>query len=288
MRIPLNLTPYLQFLCVIVHHERKGALYIVSKKKPITFVELLFFCVWLTGWSTGVAFIQGMALQDGISPIWIFVLSHGGSEVFVLWMISSRLRLAGERVQRLDETQDMDSLTFRWRLGESRPFTGMLSAGLATVTYIILLSPLVIYIGNTLVGRGEVSLMGLLACVFFMGVWIYTMTWWFKAYVALSKGMTIVNVRIESHRIVIQEERLGPDEDPIIFPGTNLYFDASMGTLSLWTDTQRWERQYPVHLHSLLEGIEEVIARGKGKKPDGNRVPDALTTLRGATQEDNG
>ena len=59
-----------------------------------------------------------------------------------------------------------------------------------------------------------------------------------------------------------------------------------MGTLSRGRH-QRWSDNTP-YIFILLEGIEEVIARGKGKKPDGNRVPDALTTLRGATQDDNG
>lgn len=268
--------------------------YTLSKtKKPLTFGELLFFCVWLTGWSCGVAVIQGIALASPYPTfIWIFVLSHGGSEVLVLWNISSRLRSSGTQVQRMVEQQEMESMLFRWRLGDKpRPFTALLAAALAMVTYCILFAPSVLYILGAVFGIGlqndaELSVFGLLACCLFGAVWIYTITWWIRAYIAVSKGFTIVNLRVEPHRIVIEEERIGPDTQPIVFPATGLHCDTANETLALWTETQRWERPYPTSLHSMVQGIQKVIEQGQKHGGDGHHVPEALTQLIRATQED--
>lgn len=262
-------------------------------KKPLSFGELLFFCIWLTGWSFGVAVIQGIALASPYPTfIWIFVLSHGGSEVLVLWTISSRLRASGTQMQRMAEKQEMESMLFRWRLGENpRPFTALLAAALAVVTYCILFAPVVLYISGAVFGIGmqddaELSVFGLLACGLFGSVWIYTITWWIRAYLAVSKGLTIVNLRVEPHRIVIEEERIGPDIEPIVFPAAGLHCDTANDTLALWTKTQRWERPYPTSLHSMVQGIQHVIEQGQKGGEVGHQIPEALAQLRSVTQGD--
>ena len=226
----------------------------MAKQKPFGFFTLLFFSVWLTAWSAGVAFIQSgvlfpnPTLGDSDGFMWIFVFSHGGSEVLVLWFLTRKLRKKGDQPIYLNAEKSLDSQIVRWQLGLSRPWTASLAALLGCLIYLILFSPIVLsffqpWINVPIFGTGatqSLSAEQVASALFFSGVWMYTMTWWFKTYRSLITGLTVVVLEASAHSLTVREEQPGPDTAPMVFKTGLVKVELGANKLALTQGELEW------------------------------------------------
>lgn len=76
--------------------------------------SLAFMTVWLSLWSMGVGFLSGMVGTD--PALWLFILTHGGSEIGVGWWVASTFAHHARHAIRppKDITIGLDSMEARW------------------------------------------------------------------------------------------------------------------------------------------------------------------------------
>jgi hypothetical protein len=247
--------------------------------------------VWLTFWSVGVAAIQISIFFEGGLP-WLFVFSHGGSEVLVLWHVTRKLRNTAISPVLLDGDSTLEGQTLRWRLGTARPFTATLAMGLAIVIYLILLTPLVLHFlapKEFLPTFGEdvqalSAAPSALIALGFAAVWLYTMTWWVKAFKALKLGLTTVSLQATAHQLTLTEDRPGPDKPPMQFETGQVIMTVETPTkdpvLVLTDGVQQWQRPFPMGAVRMLAPIQQIIKLAQPDGPVAPTIPRPLSTLR--------
>ncbi|MEL6346998.1 MAG: hypothetical protein AAFV53_28045 [Myxococcota bacterium] len=101
---------------------------------------LAFMTVWLSGWSLGVGVISGMLTTTPFMII--FLLTHGGAELGVGWMVTNKfIKAANQSMKAPSDVQaDLDSVTTRWGPSWKSPLLLVWCALLGLVVMGLLLS----------------------------------------------------------------------------------------------------------------------------------------------------
>ena len=77
--------------------------------------RLGFMTIWITFWSLAVGFISG-GVARGNSFLILFLITHGGAEIFVARMIMKEFTKAAQGLYQAPElSQDLDSMSATWR-----------------------------------------------------------------------------------------------------------------------------------------------------------------------------
>ena len=247
--------------------------------------NLGFFTVWLTGWSVGVASIQwGVLSSLGTESffMWIFVFSHGGSQIGVMRMITNSLISESQYPGPITTQRTLDEQVLRYPLGSSKYFKAVHSVILAVVVYCILAAPIVWTLADW--NPSTQFLSGAFA-ILFACIWVYTMTWWLKAYRAQIRGLTHVTIRSTAHRIVIQEDRPGPDAPSLTFDTSVVTMTHSDGQLTFEQGDKYWSQAIAEDTEHSLHSLRETIQKAKTDQSNTMEVPMALRELQGKATE---
>ena len=259
--------------------------------KATTLGSLAFTGIWLAGWSVGVAVIQGISLAtewdsivsaDGVGSlvVWLFVFTHGGSEVAVIWATTKELINTSRQPREYQVNRTMDETVLQWHLGHSTYPTAVLSIVIACIIYVILFIPII----GAFALQAEIGPMIVASC--FGGVWIVTMYRWFLAYRAQIEGLTQVTVRISNHQLTIHEDRPGPDRAPLSFFPSRATIHFNKDRVSIIQDDQLWERQIPSHASNDLEEVRQLLLQARQDQSDTMEIPKALSELVEGSQRD--
>lgn len=272
----------------------------MAKKPNVNVGMLLFMYIWLTGWSAGVAAIQSAYLLPtsmfGDDPqfMLVFVFSHGGTEVGVIWHITRELKKHSDPPQLIDYEQALDNHTIRWRNSVPRRFLSILAVGLAVIVYSILFTPIFLALVTPvwpsllpmLEIQPEYSVMSITAVIIFSVVWILTMRWWVQAYRVLRRGLTTVEMVTTPINITVTERKPGFDIAPLVFKTGQVKLEVNEDEIVLSDNEKTWRSPFPyMEARNHLGPVEQVIAAAQPHGPVAEEVPEALEGLRKGTSD---
>jgi len=252
-------------------------------------LRVLFFAVWLTFWSVGVAVIQGLLLgglfggQDvgvgSLVPL-LFLLTHGGSEVMVQRQVSKQVRENAERPSRVQVEQDVGGQVVTWRRGSPTVIQWVATYLLPVLTLLILLAPA----GITLFS-GAATFSMVLAVLFAVG-WVGIMAWaWLPTWRAQGRSTDTVELRIEPHQIRVTEQTTTgththrfPAHAVSVLPVT-----GRPQARCLMAGEHEWQGDLPEAARQALDQARPALEQAR-REQAGAQVPEELEHLRRSRQ----
>lgn len=237
--------------------------------------ELLFFSIWLLGWTAGVSWIQHDVLTGGLqSELLLFLFTHGGAEVVVLWALSSRIRGAAEnQVEAPEIRRDHASMQASWTPGSGNLALAGFGALLGLVVFPILIGVPLSLVPALPVARQALAV-GL--CV----VWAAMGLRWAKALTAhLSRDA--VHLDADLDRVRIETGGCEPVELPLV----GLDASAVGDSLSLSSGGTYWYegcKEGPER-DELVTALQTMAERATpARQPD---EPESLRQIRSPGRE---
>lgn len=245
--------------------------------------SLAFFSFWLTGWSVGVGIISFMVAKG--SPLMVlFLLTHGGAEVFVSRMIARKFVDAAERMVRAPVlSQDLDSVTATWR---SRGLSWVL---LLWCTLLGLVVMLMLLIGTWLPAFRAFSPWHAIAGVLLTAAWGYVGWNWLTALRDIRHTMARVTLTSTFDRLTVAQRGLLFEQDAEL-PIAGLEVSADETRLHLRSGEQTVsvccapgpQRQ------KLLDTLQESIDQAAASPFTQPEMPQALAAMRGQEHDGTG
>ena len=252
----------------------------MAKTMEMNFGGLLFLAFWLTGWSVGVAFIQANLILDISTDEmpWLLAITHGGSEVGVLWFVTYGLMKRAKTPRYLESSDSLEGLNVRWQRGQTRKHTATLAACLPVLIYTILFAPLFLYAVN-----GPYSIPNTMFAGVFATAWLLTISRWIASYRALRTGLTVMEVSLTSHKVKILETQPGRTLPPLSFNTSHVTLYRTGSHVHVEEEEQQWVQPFPPEAQSSLQQMELLIhniQKGTGATKDRVDIPKDLQALR--------
>ena len=164
--------------------------------------SLAFFSFWLAGWSIGVGVISYMVAQ-GDPFMLVFLLSHGGAEVFVSRMVMRKFVAAAENLVRAPElSHDLDSMSATW---QSRGLSWVVLLWCALLGLMVLLALLT---GTWLPALNSPSVLHIISGVLLTAIWGYIGWQWLSALRTIRRTMARVTLTSTFDRLTIHQRDL--------------------------------------------------------------------------------
>jgi hypothetical protein len=253
-----------------------------NKKRAMGLGQLLFLSVWIIAWSVGVAFIEHLFLQGGFEALFIgiFAITHGGSEVVALAILTGAVRVQAGVPGVMTQTHDMGSVTLRWRTGSSTIVSMIVSVALPFVVYGVLFAPLVWVVGD---GPSEfqmavASMFGLVWLATIVGLWVRT-------WMSQVAGLVMVELQVDAHALVVQSRGLFR-RTSLTFPSWQVKVDvrkkSKYAILRLTAGGKSWKSHVPNDAADELDSLQGMLRNARSLRGDGV-VPDEIEALLGRT-----
>lgn len=243
-------------------------------------LQLVFTSFWLVFWSLGVAFIQ-VSLLGGEWLTLLFAFTHGGSEVFVLWVVSRMLADQSHLPTQPERTVDVGGTRLVWRAGSSTTLSLVVSVLLPLVVYPILFTPLVLALG-----AGPTWTSGAMIAAF-AAVWLWTLIgFWVPTWRAQWAGLAEVSLDVAANGVRVQERWPGRTRT-IDFPAgdVTIYRRPRDGfaELVLTARDAEWTGRIPSDASHAIAAVEKLFAQARATAA-GVQVPHELKALRGRAE----
>lgn len=251
---------------------------------------MVFLAVWLVLWSAGVAFVQSMILglgeggllADGggllrLLPV-VFLVIHGGSEVFVQRSASMAIAKRAQRPSQVVLTQDVGGRQVSWRRGHPTVVQWLATYVVPVCTLLILISPL----GYAVAGQESLATLavaGLLAVA-----WVGILAWlWVPTWRAQARSTDRLTVRVHPHGLELEIDGTIEDQRLAFARPSVEILATGGGGYRLRDGETTWRGQVPPQAAELLD--EARSAFEAVKVAPGGEVPEALRALLGDARQ---
>lgn len=243
--------------------------------------RLVFISFWLVAWSFGVAWIQHAALTSGgwfDSMFWLFVLTHGGGEVAVIYALTRNLIKQAAEPAMLSESVDLGQVSATWREGSANGLSVAIAGGVPLAIYPVLLYPLLTVLVN------PASVLAAAVASLLVGVWLATIAmFWQQAWKAQWAGAGRVELEVDAVRLSLTTRRLWWEQQqswPLAAVELETKRLGGKTTLTICGEGSTWTGPIPQEVTGLIEQVEAV--RGRIEDRSQGEVPAELKALRGS------
>lgn len=253
-------------------------------------LRLLFMAVWLTFWSVGVAVIQTMVLglfaAEGLGGLGVFafvplvfLITHGGSEVFVQRQVSRQVRENAERPSRTSVGRDVGGEVVRWRRGSPTVIQWVATYLLPVLTLGILLVPALLTVS---MGAGVLPM--ILASLFGLAwVGIMGQLWW-PTWQTQARSTDALELQVEAHQITLTERTTtGTREHRFPTHAVRVETGESTEVRRLVAGDVVWEGRLPEEARKVLDQARPRIEAARVGQA--GAVPEELERLRRGSAE---
>ena len=247
------------------------------KSQSGTKYPLVFLSFWIVFWSVGVGALSGGAGRGG-AIFFLFLLTHGASELFVFRLIMKNFIDAAKGMFRTPEvSQDLDSMSANWR---SRPrMWGLLlwCFLLGVVVLAILLIGTWMPVMGIVDGSASPYLPLLLTCF-----WGYVAWTWSKALQTILMMIEKIKLSSTFDRLIIKRKGLFLQRD-IELPISGLEVTADESSIFLTSGNEDIALSCPPgpEREQLLANLSQCIERAEHDPVSQPEVPKALAEMMG-------
>jgi len=241
----------------------------------VGYFTLGFMTIWLTFWSLGVGLLSSLLTTEG-GILWLFIVTHGGAEIGVAWMLAASFARAAEQAVGGPELSlGLSELKASWG------FRGRSLFLLGWFGILGLFIGLVLALGTWLPVVGDATVQRLVVASALSVAWGVIGWRWVKTLRLMRRTLEQVTVEATFDRVEVVRS-IGVTETVHTFPAAELSVSA---------DGHRLTFQGPEESVSLLcaptperdqlvDTLREMSARAVAEPFENPPLPEALAALR--------